>query len=68
MSDGISDISSSTKLEIVANRKEPDGISIPPYNALQWCKREERQVQLNCQIFEGGGCKDGGACKIELIR
>ena len=30
--DGISDISPKTKLEIVANRKEQGGISIPPHN------------------------------------
>ena len=30
--DGICDISSKTKLEIVANRKEQGGISIPPHN------------------------------------
>ena len=31
--DPISDISSKTRLEIVANRKEQGGISIPPHNA-----------------------------------
>ena len=30
--DGISDISSKTKLEMAANRKEQGGISIPPHN------------------------------------
>ena len=71
--DGISDISPKTKLEIVANRKEQGGISIPPHNG----GGGKKAVVVKLPKFrekerEGGRRerdeKDEGADEMELIR
>ena len=58
----ISDISLKTRLEIVGNRKEQGGISIPQHNA---ARGKKGRGSLTSK-FSGG--KDSGAREMELIR